>query len=116
MSCDVNRGVHVFDASDLFALIEEGSNMNITLNVVDNKVVFASTGSGPAGDGTVKWRLQTGDDFTIQDYKEYNVCGKFVIDNGVTLTIDEFGRLCIICGEIELDGEIINDGEIKFAA
>ena len=113
MSLKDNR--NTICADQLLKALHAGSN--ITLTKIDNCTVeISSTGSGPAGDGLVKWRLQTGDNFTIQDYKEYNVCGPFVIDNGVTLTIDQFGRLCIICGEIELDGEIINDGEIKFAA
>jgi len=112
MSCEVNRGVHVFDASDLFALIEEGSNMNITLNVVDNKVVFASTGTGGASNG-IKYHLKATDSVTVEDCFEYFVACGLSLDSGATLTIESGGRVVVYNGIVVNDGVISNDGIIK---
>lgn len=99
-------------SEQLLKAIQAGDN--ITITKIDECTIEISS-NAESGDGLILWRLRTGDDFTIPEYKEYNVCGKFVIDDGVVLTIDSNGRLCVICGDLQNEGEIINNGEIKFA-
>jgi len=102
-------------ADALLKVLQAGNNT--TLTKIDECTVRIDTSGGGGGtsDGT-QYHLKLGDDKTVEECIEYLICGTFIIDTGVTFTIDPGGRLAVIDGPILNDGTIVNNGVIKNGA